>query len=394
MNHTKQSMAVALEALLAERLEPLRQREQDVDQQGKRDVTNRPVLFGCGALGRIALAGLRRDGVEPLAFADNNPLAWGTTVDGLSVISLAESTNRFSRRTPIVVTIYTASTVEARLRAMGLNVMTFPQLAIRHPKSLLPYCTLDLPSNMCAHAARIREAFGLWADECSWQEYVAQIHFRYTLDCDLSPYSPADQIYFPLDLVTLKSDEVFVDCGAFDGDSVLAFLKRCGGWLKGVVAIEADPQNADRLRQSMARLPTEVASKVEVVQAAIGAKDGTIRFAASGTVASHTDAITGQETLEVPCRTLDDLLAGRNPSYIKMDIEGAEPSALEGCRQVIQEHAPVLAICLYHRQSDLWEIPLQIRQMTDRYSFFLRRYSDDCWEQVLYAIPHQRLMKS
>ncbi len=190
----------------------------------------------------------------------------------------------------------------------------------------------------------------------------------------------------------LKSDEVFVDCGAFDGDSVVAFLKRSGGSLKGVVAIEADPRNADRLRESMSRLPKEVAAKVTVIQAAVGAKDGIVRFAVTGTAASHTDAAAGQGTFEVPCRTLDGLLAGRNPSYIKMDIEGAEPSAVEGCRQVIQQDAPVLAICLYHRQSDLWEIPLQIRAMTDRYSFFLRRYSDYCWEQVLYAIPRERLV--
>jgi hypothetical protein len=77
-----------------------------------------------------------------------------------------------------------------------------------------------------------------------------------------------------------------------------------------------------------------------------------------------------------------------------MDVEGAEPEALAGARETIRQHAPVLAICLYHRQSDLWEIPLQVREMTDRYSFYLRRYSDDCWEQVLYAIPKERVIQT
>jgi hypothetical protein len=48
-------------------------------------------------------------------------------------------------------------------------------------------------------------------------------------------------------------------------------------------------------------------------------------------------------------------------------------------------------ICLYHRHTDRLEIHFQINVMTDRYKFFLRRYSDDCWEQVLYAIPHARV---
>jgi hypothetical protein len=75
-----------------------------------------------------------------------------------------------------------------------------------------------------------------------------------------------------------------------------------------------------------------------------------------------------------------------------MDIEGSEPDALAGARTVIARHAPVLAVCLYHRQADLWQIPLQIRAMNDSYRLHLRRYSDDCWEQVCYAIPPERLL--
>jgi hypothetical protein len=128
------------------------------------------------------------------------------------------------------------------------------------------------------------------------------------------------------------------------------------------------------------------------VQAAVGARDGTIQFHATGTAASNF--LDGQGTIQVPCRRLDEILQGRKASYVKMDVEGAEPEALAGARETIRQHAPVLAICLYHRQSDLWEIPLQVREMTDRYSFYLRRYSDDCWEQVLYAIPKERVIQT
>jgi hypothetical protein len=88
---------------------------------------------------------------------------------------------------------------------------------------------------------------------------------------------------------------------------------------------------------------------------------------------------------------LDLLLADEQPTYIKMDIEGAEYRALLGCRQVIAKHLPILAICLYHRQEDLWSIPLLVRSISDQYSLFLRRYSDECWEQVCYAVPKERV---
>jgi hypothetical protein len=116
-----------------------------------------------------------------------------------------------------------------------------------------------------------------------------------------------------------------------------------------------------------------------------------MRFDATGTV---TSAVGSAGSLEVDVAPLDDVLRGRSPSYIKMDIEGSEPEALAGARRILEEDEPVLAICLYHRQEDLWRIPLQIRAINPRYHLFLRRYSDDCWEQVCYAIPTARLHAS
>jgi hypothetical protein len=75
-----------------------------------------------------------------------------------------------------------------------------------------------------------------------------------------------------------------------------------------------------------------------------------------------------------------------------MDIEGSEPDALAGAGRILREDEPVLAICLYHRQEDLWQIPLQIKAANSNYRMFLRRDSDDCWEQVCYAIPERRLL--
>ena len=60
-----------------------------------------------------------------------------------------------------------------------------------------------------------------------------------------------------------------------------------------------------------------------------------------GTAASNY--LDGQGTIEVQCRKLDDILAGKKPSYIKMDIEGAEPDAVAGAEQVIKMHHPVMA---------------------------------------------------
>jgi hypothetical protein len=75
-----------------------------------------------------------------------------------------------------------------------------------------------------------------------------------------------------------------------------------------------------------------------------------------------------------------------------MDIEGTEPDTLLGASQIIASRAPVLAICLYHAQEHLWQIPLLIQSLNKDYNFFLRRYADECWEIVCYAVPKNRIL--
>ena len=66
--------------------------------------------------------------------------------------------------------------------------------------------------------------------------------------------------------------------------------------------------------------------------------------------------------------------------------------ALEGARQTIERHAPILAVCVYHRQDHLWRIPLLLRQWRDDYAFFLRPHNEEGWDLVCYAVPRARLI--
>jgi hypothetical protein len=76
-----------------------------------------------------------------------------------------------------------------------------------------------------------------------------------------------------------------------------------------------------------------------------------------------------------------------------MDIEGSEPDALIGARTIIQQNQPVLAICAYHRQNHLWQIPLLIHAMSEKYRFFLHPHLLEVWDLVCYAIPVERLIE-
>jgi hypothetical protein len=87
---------------------------------------------------------------------------------------------------------------------------------------------------------------------------------------------------------------------------------------------------------------------------------------------------------------LDEILLSRHPTYIKFDIEGAEHDALLGATATLQSDMPVLAVSAYHKPEDLWDLPLLIRAIRPDYRMYLRRYSDERWETVLYAVPPGR----
>jgi FkbM family methyltransferase len=234
----------------------------------------------------------------------------------------------------------------------------------------------------------VRAAFRLLADEPSRQEYADQVRWR--LFADFFAFSPPcrQPQYFPDDLLRVRRDEVFVDCGAYDGDTIRSFL----GWAREgfarILAFEPDPTSFDRLRTYVGSLPDRD-GRITTYNVAAGSRRERLRFAASGEMSAK---VAADGTIEVESVPLDEFLSGDPPTFIKMDIEGAELATLLGAKQAIARNRPVLAICAYHRQGDLWQIPLTINSIAKGYHFYLRRYEADCWELVLYAVPEERVL--
>lgn len=347
------------------------------------------VLFGAGPLGKKVLHDLRSIGIEPLAFVDNNAELWGKRVAGLPVYSPRDAAVQFEGKALFIITVYTNEPVIRQLQNLGVRFTTFASLAWYYPETMLPHGALDLPHEIFHQADKVKKAFGLWHDELSQREYLAQLQWRTSLQLDKMPlHLSPEEIYFPIDLVRLSDHECFVDCGAFDGDSIAAFLRLCKNRFNKIWAIEPDPENYQHLQKRIQLYDEEIAWKVICLQAAVGSKKQKIAFNVTGTAGSTV----GNGAFEVDSIPLDIILKSDAPTYIKMDIEGAEMDALLGAKQLIKKHLPILAVCAYHRQNHLWEIPLLIQSLSKDYEFFLRRYSDECWELVCYAIPKVRLL--
>lgn len=338
------------------------------------------LLYGAGHFGRMAAEALRRRGIVPHAFVDRDPAKAGQDVLGIPVVNLDRLPGN-GKKSLVVVTVYNCVAVLQDLRHRGIDAITYAQLAAALGEPLRPYCGIQDPTVLWRHEADVRAAMRLWADEESRQEYVSQLMWSLDLDpMQLPPPRPARDTYFEPTLVHLGSAEVFVDCGAFDGDSVAAFRDRCPEY-KALVGLEPDPTNRVKFVRRFGGETAMAAARISVLPYAASDRRATVMFDVTGTAGSAI-AAAGLQVDAVP---LDDVVADLAPTFIKMDIEGAEPQALAGAAAIMRAHRPRLAVCLYHDRRHLWEIPLQIADTQPEYSLSLRRYADECWELICYG---------
>jgi FkbM family methyltransferase len=355
------------------------------------------VLYGAGRIGRKTLAGLRSLGRDVLAFADSNPSAFGTERDGTPVLAPEEAARRFGKNACFVVTVWNPAAphafaeVGARLKALGcLFVTSFIPLFWKHPALFLPHTRLDSPHRVFDDEAAVRATFDLWLDEESRREFVAQLRALLSPNgFEGLPGGSPNPIYFENAVCPPRDDEVFVDCGAYDGDTLRTFLSLRGDRFRRLVAYEADPTNFARLSAWAAGLPAKRRARIVLRPLAVAAERTTVRFDAS---ADEGAAIRENGALLVEAVSLDeDLDEGPAPTFLKFDVEGAEPAALQGCRRILEKSRPALAVSAYHLQDHLWRLPLLVDSLAPGSRFLLRRYSPGFVDLVCYAIPEERL---
>jgi FkbM family methyltransferase len=379
-----------LESLLRETPAAARVRQQhafDEAGAGRRRI----VIFGAGRLGRMVLQGLSGTDLEPVAFADNNPRAWGTMTDGLPVLSPRDAASKYSQDAVFVVAVWhpscspLMSSLLDQLRILGCRAVPFPLLFWRHSSTFLPYFFWDLPENLLQQSHAIAAAFELLDDDVSRESFAAQLQLRLLADFDCigTPF-PGDQ-YFP-GVFSLSADECFVDCGSYTGDTIQSFISQTGNCFRKVIAFEADPAVVAGLQAYM----NGVGPHAVFHNTAVGAHNGVVRFAGNGVGGG---CITTASGTEVRCVRLDDALARERVSLIKMDIEGAELQALEGAHGVIWRDRPVLAICGYHKPDHLWRVLASLKSLAPDSALFLRSHCADGLDTVCYSVPPERQLQ-
>lgn len=337
-------------------------------------------IYGAGRMGRELLAHLGAQGIEPKAFIDRSA-ARLAIVDGVRVIT-PEAAAREGRSSKVLVALHSpgvdVASVVDHLRQAGFgsvrtlwNVCDESDWRPRSPFWLEPH--FDWP----AHAEAIARTRALLGDEKSRRVFDEQLALRSRGDyAALSVPTPADQ-YVPADLARWRDPMRLVDCGAYDGDT-LRVLNAHGYALEAFIALEPDPANYARLSQAWGH-----DERGRLIAAGAWSSAGALSFRAGEGGAAHLDE-NGEAT--IPVVTLDTLCVDFRATLIKMDIEGAESAALDGATRTLARDRPDLAISIYHRVSDLWNIAIAIDDRKLGYRHFLRSHAHNGFDTVLYAV--------
>jgi FkbM family methyltransferase len=345
------------------------------------------LIYGAGNTGRDVYRILRHNDYQISGFIDNR--YFNTVIENIDVLNLEVIKNQWGRYKDnniiIIISIFNRDVdiaqIIVELKELGFkNIFTFIELYQFFEDTLKERFWLSNTQLLIDEQEKIQQIYELLADESSRKLFERIIKFRMHCDyAELEAPLGLDQQYFPDDLPFWTDNAYFVDAGAYDGDTVqLAIEKKQK--IATLFCFEPDVHNFAKL-VSNTRQFTETC--VYQIPCGLWSESTTLGFDSSYGEGSHISE-TGSSSITVVA--LDDVMMNSAPTQIKMDIEGAELAALKGALKTISQYRPNLAICVYHKPKDLWEIPLYINSLNLNYKFYLRNYGFSIFETVLYCI--------
>jgi FkbM family methyltransferase len=346
------------------------------------------IIYGAGNCGREVLNLLNSHGIQVICFLDEKSSS-NMQLNGVSIFSPNDDhvSPQQKAETAIVIAVFNHYTdtlfIVKKLRSHGFKcIISFIELYYIFSQELSERSWL-VPLNFYDDTKQhiISEAYNIWEDERSRLIYKAILEFRLTGNYEFLPAPDIGTQYFPKDIPNWDLPSRFVDCGAFNGDTLLEIYKSVGS-IEALAAFEPDPGNYAELCKVTNR-DKQLAKEVLLWPCAVWSHTEQLKFL-SGEGTSSNISLNGD--IMIQAVSLDEAFPCFNPTFIKMDIEGAEYQALLGAKYIISKNRPQLAVCLYHCPEHLWQIPMLLKQWNVGYKFYLRLHCFNGFELVLYAL--------
>jgi len=335
------------------------------------------VLYGAGEGGRSLAKFFISKNISIECFCDTNKRGIHPEI-GIPIISPIQLVKDYPDSNILISSSNFANEIIANLKRLGVS----PDRIIT--SVLLNRSNIKLEQFMQMYDG-YKATYDFFQDDMSKDIILGRIKgylTEYPLFCESPvPFSTNEQ-YFEPGIVSFTANEVFVDCGVFRGETAISFFERVNNQYCHYYGFEIDPAN---VQQSTANLAEY--SHIDIIQKGLWNHETTLNFN-SGDMSVCTISDSGNSI--VSATTLDVFFSTKRlneyPTFIKMDIEGSEKQALLGAEWIIRKLKPKLAISIYHKPEDIYELPELIHRFNPNYRFYLRHYSKAMSETVLYCV--------
>ncbi|MCM1334665.1 MAG: FkbM family methyltransferase [Bacteroides sp.] len=349
--------------------------------------TEKPiVLYGMGDGADKILAVMAEKGIRPAEFMASDEFVRGQSFHGYRVKKLAEIEAEYD---DFFLVICFGSAIPEVMERIARLAERYETVA---PDVPVVGGGLFDGAYLTAHESEIKEVRALFADDRSREIFDALVYYRLTGEISAlkSAETAKDEA---LALLKIGTREIYMDLGAYDGDTVEAFLRLTDKKFEKIYAVEPDRRNYSRMRRRLYSLGSGVFSHYN---AAVTEEDGEVvlsRRANRGTAVvaenppGDTPSQKRERTETVDGRSVDSILNGGRATLIKYDVEGSEAAALRGSAATIAKYKPRLIVSLYHRTEDLVALPLLVRELNPAYKLYLRHHPYiPAWDTNLYCI--------
>lgn len=238
------------------------------------------------------------------------------------------------------------------------------------------------------HQAELKKVYDLLEDAQSKKVFEDIIRYKlsgkleYLLDAQTDPEEK-------FDLLGIGTDETYVDLGAYDGDTIIEFLNGTTMQFKKIYAVEPDSRNFRKMKRRLYMLGSAL---IEAYNCGAWNEDTTLVFSmrkgrGSRAEPKNSETLNPARFREIKMIKVDSMLKGDSASYIKIDVEGAEENAILGAKETIANYSPKLNIALYHRNEDMFRLPLLIKSINKKYRLYMRHYPYiPDWDTNLFAV--------
>ncbi|MBR1483378.1 MAG: FkbM family methyltransferase [Ruminococcus sp.] len=327
------------------------------------------VLYGMGDGADKALAAFARYGITAAGVMASDGFVRGQRFHDFRVMTESEAVRRFGDFTVALCFASQLPDVMAHIRAVASRHRTLVPS--------VPVCgdTLFDEDFIRKYSGDMTRARQLLADSLSRRVFDHVLLFYYTGELPLLEDITTDKDE-AFSLLSLGDNEVYVDLGAYNGDTIDEFLHYSGGRYRKIVALEPNDKNFEKLRRHCDGM-----ERVTLWQLGAWSENAILTF---NNKAGRNSAIADEG---VPTRVaaVDALLCGVHAGYIKSDVEGADAEALLGMKKTLLSK-PKLNLAAYHRFEDIFRLPLLVRHLQPEYRIYLRHHPYiPAWDTNLYC---------